>query len=310
MQAIRRATPADLAILAVVSLVWASSFIAIKIAVPHTGPLWLAASRVTIGFLVLAPFALGRGFIFPGSKRILALVVGTALFNIVVPFFLISWAEQTIDAGIASLLMGTGPFLGLIGSHFLTHDDKMTPQKVVGVLCGFAGIVTIVGLDAISGLGGQHLLAQAAALAGSICYVIAGLLIRRIDLPPIRLACLALGFGSALLLILAVTFDGLPTASTFEGSWAALLYLGIFPTGIAYLVRFQLIRTIGYSTFAMGVNLIPVFGVILGVVLLDEPLTIRVGIALALVVLGLFVSRLSPGRRRPVQAASRPGKNA
>lgn len=310
MQAIRRATPADLAALAAVSLVWASAFIAIKIAVPHTGPLWLAAIRVTVGFLTLAPFVIGRGFIFPSSGRTWALILGTAAFNIAVPFFLISWAEQTIDAGVASLLMGTGPFLALIGSHFFTDDDRMTPQKVIGVLCGFAGIVAIVGLDAVSGLGGQHLLSQAAALGGSMCYVIAGLLIRRIDLPPGPLACIALGIGSASLLVAALLVDGLPTASMLAGSWPALLYLGVFPTGIAYLVRFHLIRNIGYSTFAMGVNLIPVFGVLLGVVLLGEPLTLRVAIALALVVLGLFVSRLPSPAKRSTQAASQTGENA
>jgi len=293
------------------SLVWASAFIAIKIAVPHTGPLWLAAIRVTVGFLVLAPFTLRRGFILPSSRKVWLLVLGTAVFNIVVPFFLISWAEQTIDAGVASLLMGTGPFLGLVGSHFLTQDDRMTPQKVIGVLFGFSGIVTIVGFDAIAGLGGQHLLAQAAALGGSVCYVIAGLLIRRIDLPPGRLACMALGIGSTLLLVIATFVDGLPNASMLDGSWLALLYLGVFPTGIAYLVRFQLIRNIGYSTFAMGVNLIPVFGVLLGVVLLGEPLRLRVAIALALVVLGLFISRLSrPHSRSAAQAASQAGENA
>ena len=146
------------------ALVWASAFIAIKVVVPETGALWLATWRVLIGFLVLLPYALYRGFIWPTGSKVWWLIAITALFNVVIPFFLISWAEQTIDAGVASLLMGTGPFLALIGSHFSTTDDRITLPKALAVVLGFAGVMTIVGVDAVSGLGGDTLLSQLAAI--------------------------------------------------------------------------------------------------------------------------------------------------
>ena len=258
---------------------------------PETGPYWLAAIRVAVGFLVLLPYSLYRGFVMPATPSVWALVIGMSLLNVVVPFLLISWASLSIDAGIVSLLMGTGPFFALVGSHFLTTDDRLTPNKLVGVLLGFSGILVIVGFDSLSSLWTQSLLAQLACFLASLCYVTSGLIIRRIDIPPGRLACLALGISSVVLIALALAVEGRPTYGLSAATTVALLYLGLLPTGLAYLLRFHLVRKIGYTTFAMGINLIPVFGVFLGVWLLGEPLTLHVILALALIVCGLFVAR-------------------
>jgi drug/metabolite transporter (DMT)-like permease len=297
LQTIKHATVSDLALIALAALIWASAFTAIKIAVPETGPYWLAAIRVTIGFLVLLPYALYRGFLLPSGSTMWLLVIGMSVLNVVFPFLLISWAELSIDAGITSLLMGTGPFFALLGSHLFTKDDRLTPHRLLGVLLGFSGILVIVGFDAIAGLGSANLLAQFACFLGTLCYVTAGLLIRRIDLPPARLACLALGISSIVLIALALTQNGPPSLDLTTNAAISLLYLGLLPTGFAYLLRFHLIRKIGYSTFSMGLNLIPIFGVFLGLLLLGEPLTLHIVLALSLVVCGLFVARMGP---RPV----------
>ncbi len=303
MNAIQRATVPDLLIVALAAAIWASAFIAIKVAVPETGAFWLAAIRVSIGFLVLLPYALWKGFLLPKTPHMWALVTGMCTLNIVFPFILISWAELAIDAGIASLLIGTGPFMALIGSHLFTTDDKLTSTKFIGVVLGFAGVLAIVGFDAVAGLGRENLLAQAACFLGSLCYVTAGLLIRKISLPPGRLACLSLGLSSIILLILAGSFEGTPPINLSYEAMGALIYLGLLPTGFGYLLRFYLIRKIGYSTFAMGLNLIPVFGVFMGIMLLGEPPRLHVLLALALVVAGLYVARMEP-RESTVKRAS------
>lgn len=293
MQTIKQATLTDIALIALTALLWASAFVAIKVAVPETGPFWLAAIRVLIGFLVLLPYALYKGFMLPRGRSMWLLVIGMSLLNVVFPFLLISWAELTIDAGVTSLLMGTGPFFALVGSHILTVDDRLTLPKLIGVLCGFTGVLVIVGLDAIEGLGG-NVPAQLACVAGALCYVAAGLLIRRIDIPPGRLACLALGISALVLVALAVWQDGPPPLGLSSQASASLVYLGLLPTGFAYMLRFYLIRKIGYSTFSIGLNLIPVFGVLLGLILLGEPLTPQIMVALVLVVFGLFIARMKP----------------
>lgn len=291
MQTLRTPTLVDYGLILFTAFIWALAFIAIKVAVGELSPLWVAASRVTIGFLVLLPFAISKGLIWPDSPKVWKLVIAMSLLNISIPFFLISWAETRIDAGVTSLLMGVGPFLALLGSHFFTGDDRITLPKFIGVVLGFTGVIIIVGGSAFNQMGGGTILAQFAALAGSICYVTAGILIRKIDIPPLRLATLALLIGTITLLITAIGYDGIP-AMPSQDVTNAILFLGIVPTGIAYILRFHLIRTVGYTTFALGINLIPVFGVFLGVFLLGEALTLRVVLALCLVLAGLFVSRL------------------
>ncbi len=292
---ITRATPVDMALLVLVAMTWASAFVAIKIAVPEVGPLWLAAIRVSVGALVLLPIALWSGFVVPKHAGVWALVIAMALLNVVIPFFLISWAELTIDAGATSLLMGTGPIFGLIIGHFFTHDDKINPMKALAVAFGFSGVLLIVGGDALADLGGANLLAQLAALTGSICYVIAGAILRRIDIPPLQLAALALTTGALILLPVATLVDGIPTARPSFEAIAALVFLGVFPTGLAYVLRFHLIRKIGYVTFSLSIYMIPVFGLLLGFLILGEALRPILLAALALIITGLWFAKKGSG---------------
>lgn len=293
---IRRPTWLDLLMMVLTALIWASGFVAIRVAVPETGPVWLAAIRVGLGFLVLLPWAVWRGMVWPKSATQWQLIIGMALLNVVVPFVMISWAGLRLEASVLSLLMGTGPFLALIGSHFLTEDDRLTTRKFLSVALGFAGILVLVGPSALAGFGGGSFQAKLAAMGATVCYVLAGLLIRRIEMPPVRLACLALAIGTAALVPLALMTEGGPSLELSAPAIAALIYLGVFPTGIAYILRFHLIRTIGYSRFSLTVNMIPVFGVALGIVLLGEPLSLNVAFALALVLAGLYVAG---GKDRP-----------
>ena len=287
--AIRRATPLDLSTLAFVAMLWALAFVAIKVVVPALGAPGVAFARSAIGFLVLLPFVMSGGIEWPRGRAQWLLVGWMALLNITVPFVAISWAETTIDAGVTSLLMGVGPLLAMVGAHYFNDGDRMSAKRLLGVLMGFSGIVLLVGLEAVAGLG-DALAAQGAALGASMCYVVAGLLVRRIDVEPLSLSVLALAIAALSLLPVFLVVGPGEAPVTME-IVAVTLFLGIFPTGLAYILRFRLIRRIGYATFALGVNLIPVFGVALGVALLGEPLTPSLLAALALVVGGLLVAR-------------------
>jgi drug/metabolite transporter (DMT)-like permease len=291
IDSIRKPTLFDMSLLLMLAMIWGSAFLVIKVVVPDTGPLWLATIRVVIAFIVLLPFALVKGLVWPVGARQWRLICLIMLLNVVIPFFLISWAEQYIDAGVASLLMGIGPFMALVGSHFTTVDDKLSRAKVFGAVIGFLGIVVLVGWDAIQGLG-DNLLGQGAAMLGAACYVTSSLLIRRLGrFPPVRLSALILGMSSLTLLIISLSFTGLPAHSFSQQSWLGLVYLGVFPSALGYVLRYRMIQTIGVSTFASSINLIPVFGVLLSAWLLGEALTVYVFIALALIVTGLYIIR-------------------
>ena len=298
-QPIRKPTPLDLSGVLFLTIIWASAFIAIKVAVPQTGAIWLATMRVCIGFAILLPWALYRGLMLPTSARSWGFLLIVSILNVSLPFFLISWAELTISAGITSLLLGTGPMLALILSHLTTEDDKINIFKLIGISFGFTGITLVVGGEALSDFSREHLLAQLAVLAASLCYATSGAMIRQItEIPPTRLATVILGMASVELLIIAL-WQGLPDFASIDGQgWFSLIYLGLLPTGIATILRYRLIRTIGASFFALGMNLIPVFGVLLGAILLSENVKLTTWCALALIVCGLFIARTPPRSKR------------
>ncbi|MCP4298533.1 MAG: DMT family transporter [Proteobacteria bacterium] len=288
---IRKATPQDLLLLLFLSIIWGSAFLAIKVVVPETGPLWLPTIRVLIAFVVLLPLSIGKGLIWPKDRNEWKLILLIMLLNVVAPFFLISWAEQQINAGTTSLLMGIGPFLALIGSHFTTHDDKLSKYKIIGALLGFTGISLLVGREAILGLG-ANLLGQGAAMLGTSCYVTSGLIVRKLArFPSDRLSTLVLGLASITLIILTLSIDGLPAHQFSQQTWILLLYLGLFPTALGYILRYYLINKIGMSVYATGINLIPVFGVLLSALLLGEVLSANLFLSLIFIVTGLFIIR-------------------
>ncbi len=288
---IAKPTPLDLVLLTLQALIFASAFLAIKVVVPETGPWWLAALRVSFAFLFLLPLVIfgKEQWQRPQNIRDWRLLSIVMAFNIVVPFFLISWAELTIDAGVAALLMGTAPFAALIGSHITTNDDRFTRPKLFGVLTGFLGILVLVGGDALRGLG-QNIPAQAMVIIAAVCYTTSGLVVRRIHgFSPLQLSTWVLGLASISSIMVALLIDGIPDQFFSHTAWLGLLYLGLVPTGLGILLRYYLVNRIGVSRFAMGMNLIPVFGVAMGVIFLDEHLSSGLLIALTLIVLGQFI---------------------
>ena len=289
--------PADFVLLVLTAAIWAGAFVGIKIAVPTLGPVGVAAARAAIGFAVLLPFALAQGLPRPQRPGDWGLLLLMGSLNISLPFFLISWAEQTVSAGVASLFMGVGPFFAIVGAHYFNEGDQLTPRRWLGVIIGFSGLLLLLGFDTLRDAASGVLPAQLALLGACLCYVTSGLLVRRIALPPLALATYALAIATVTLVPIQMLTQ--PPMGTLTRDVAlAVAYLGLIPTGLAYLLRFHLIRTVGYATFALSINLIPVFGVLLGALILrerPEPTTL---LALALVLTGLSVARTAPPRER------------
>ncbi|MCB1493817.1 MAG: DMT family transporter [Rhodobiaceae bacterium] len=293
---IRKATPVDLALIVILALIWATAFQAIKVAGHEVPPFWLAVARVGTALTALLPWALFRGLVLPQSAREWRMVLALVVLNIVIPFSLINAAERTISSGETALLLGIGPLAGLILSHFLTEDDRLNLRKLIAVGLGFAGISMVIGVQAFQQLG-THIVAQASVLLASICYVSSGIIVRHVHtIPPVRLSALTFSIAAVLLLPLAWLFEGPPPAISASTFWP-ILYLGLFPSGVATILRFHLLRQVGVSMFAHVGNLIPVFGVMLGAVLLGETITGVVIAALVLILGGVALARTGAQRQ-------------
>ncbi len=305
---IRIATPSDMLLLVLLAAIYGSAFTAIKIAVPELGPFGLVLARVLVGFAVLLPYALARGWTWPSSRSSWALLGFLCAFNLIIPFFLVSWSQQHINASLMALLMGAGPLFGLLMSHATTTDDRLSGPKVAGVAVGFAGVALVLGVDAFTGLSGGSIearLAQAAALLASACYAVSGVFVRRItDLPSHQLASLVLGFGSVAMLVATPLL--MPdiidvTTRLSPDAILATLYLGAITTGGAYILRYRLIRTVGMSYFGLSIYLVPVFGVAIAAVWLSEPIPLSLLAGLGLILGGLAVARLRSGQNQATE---------
>jgi len=297
MNQITRAGPVDIALLILTALIWASAFSAIKMALVDLGPVWTAASRVAIGFLALLPFAVFSRDSLKMTWSETGITIIISLLITVVPFIMISWGLQFIPSGITALLLGTTPFMAMVLGHFFTKDEAINRYKLLAVAIGMTGILLVVGPNAVVSLGSTSLLAQLAIIGAGFCYVSGGILIHRVTMKSIPFTTIALGIGAACLVGLALWSEGIPQALPGTRACLALLWLGLFPTGLAYILRFHLVRKVGVSTFAIGMNTIPVFGIVFGAILLDEVIELKTLVALGLVLSGLFIARLGTSKR-------------
>lgn len=294
----------DLFKIALLGAIWGSAFLAIKLSVHETGPLWLVMIRVAIAFLPIALFALWRRDRLPPDRREWLIIIAMSLLNTVGPFFLISWAELHIPAGVTSLIMGIGPLVTMVAAHFTTPDDRFTGGKMAGMLLGFAGLALVVGPEFAQGLGFDAL-AYAAVWAGMLCYVAAGTLIRfvrRTSVPMMTAVNMGVAVA-ALAPIMLLNGAGLPDMSATAA--LAALYLGLVCTGLAYLLRAHITLTVGQSYMSMASYFMPVSGVLLAWAVLGEPLTWHIAAALAFVLAGFMISRRKPATAISADSATR-----
>lgn len=291
MSGISRPGAPDLMLLLLVAVIWGSSFTAIKLAVPEIGAMWTATIRVFIGFLALLPFFIFKPAL-PTTVRIWGLTCAAAFLSMVLPFIMISWAMKHVEAGVGSLLLGTAPFIAMVIGHFTTDDERISPLKLLAVAFAVSGIMVLVGPEAVSGVGSGALLAQAAVVASGACYVISGFVMRRIDLPPIAFTAITMAVGSAMLIAISLITAGLPNTQASAEAVYALIWLGLFPTGFAYVMRYFLVKRVGVSTFALAMNTVPVFGILIGALWLGEVIELTTILSLMLILCGLWIARL------------------
>jgi len=297
----------DLGKIALLGAIWGSAFLAIKLSVAETGPLWLVLLRVAIAFLPIALFVLWRRDRLPPDGREWLLIAIMSLLNTVGPFFLISWAELHIPAGITSLVMGVGPLATMIAAHFTTPDDRFNGNKMIGMAFGFVGLGLVVGPELSSGPAFDAL-AYAAVWIGMLCYVAAGTMIRFIRRTSVPMMT-AVNMGIAVLSLLPIVLlrhEPLPDLSST--AWWATLYLGFVCTGFAYLLRTHITVTVGHSYMSMASYFMPVSGVLLASAILGEPLTWPIAAALACVVAGFLISRRKPLKASAADTAMPPAR--
>ena len=300
MNAVHKTSTADLALLLLLATLWGASYTLIKLGVATIPPLTLIAARTLVAGLLLLIVMRWRGLAFPMDAANWRRFMVQACLNSVIPFTLIAWAEQSLDAGLATILSSTSPIFAFLLTFAVTRHEPAAGRKLVGVAAGLAGICLIVGVQALRGLG-IELVAQLAMVTATVAYAGAAIFGRGFrGLDPMIPAAGSLVCGAVILIPLSL-LDRPWTVAPSQNSVLALLGLSIFSTALAFVIYFRLVQTLGsVGTTAQAYLRVPI-GVALGVVFLGEALTPTAWIGLGCVVLGVAAmtipSRVTPSLR-------------
>ena len=282
----------ELGLLALLALLWGSSYLLIKVAVQTIPPVTLIAVRVSIAAVFLLGVMQWRGDRLPRDAATWKLLFVQAILNSIGAWTVLAWGQQHVDSGLASVLNSTSPIFVFFITYFFTRHEAVGRLKLLGACLGVVGVALIVGLEALAGLG-QQVAAQFAILLGAVMYAGAAIHGKRFGhLTPTVTAAGTMIWATACLIPLALVTEQpwrlTPSATSIE----AVLVLAICCTGGALLIYFRLVRTLGSMGVASQAYLRAGVGVVLGVVVLGEQIAPVVAAGLIASILGVAAINL------------------
>lgn len=287
------------------SVIWGIPYLFIKIAVRELDPAVVVFARTGIAAVVLLPVAAHRGVLHHLGKRWLV-VAALACVQIAGPFLLISYGEQHIASSLASLLIAAEPLLVVLFALRLDPSERVNRVRLVGLLIGMGGVVTLLGLD----VGGdeQRLLGAIFVLLATMGYAFSVLLIKRPTIAALpRLAVVTIECITTAVILSPLALTRLPGKIPGQEVMVSLLVLGLICTALAYLLFFALVAEVGASRGTVFTYVNPAVSVLLGVALLGEPLNAAIITGFLLIILGSWLSTggtLPPSLRQhlPIQS--------
>ena len=270
--------------------IWSASFLWIKLALEEIGPNTLVAWRVLFGLL----FAGGAVFVqrktWPRTWADWKPFLILGVTSIAAPFFLITWGELTIDSAVASILNATVPLFTVVIAHLFLQDDKMTPQRVLGIFVGFLGVIVLLSEDLLAGAH-NSILGQGAVILASIFYAASSVYARRKaqNAPGLVRGAAPLVSATIVMWMLAPVVENPLQVPQLPLTWIAVLWLGILGSGLALILRYYLLHENGPTRTGMVTYVFPLGGVILGVIFLNEYLSWQLAIGALLIISSIIV---------------------
>lgn len=276
-------------LLVLLSFLWGGSFTLIKVAVETVPPATIVTGRLAVGAVLLMLLVRLRGIAIPRSPVLWAAFLVQGILQSALPFTLISWGEMHIDSGLAGLLNSTPPLFAFLITFFILREGGAAPRKFLGVATGFAGAAIILGPEILAG-SGNSVLGQLAVTGASLSYAVAAIFARRFaGQPALLTAACSMTMATILMLPVSLSVDApWRLAPSPEAIWSVLA-LGVFSTALAMIIYFRLVKTLGVLGVTSGSYLRAGFSVLLGVVLLDEALTLSLVAGLVLIFLGVAI---------------------
>lgn len=279
-------------------LMWGSSYLFIKLAVDDFGTFTLVALRLAIGAALLWVVVRLARQALPREPRIYGHLAVMAVVNIVIPFALITWAEQSVDSSIAAILTSAVPLFAIVIAPLFLHDEPIRVNGVVGLLVGFVGVVVLASRDLA--IAGSDLTGEIALLGAALSYAVGAVYSRHNmrGVPPLIPAVVQVTFALLISSAIAILFERPWNARPDGEAIFSIVWLGVVGSGFAYLAVFRLLASWGATRTTMVAYVIPVVGIVLGFLVLAEPIDGRLLIGTGLVIAGVGLVHSRFGQRR------------
>ena len=277
----------DYTLLIVLALIWASAFFNIKIATESFGPITIAFLRVFFGSIPVLLLCLYKKIKIEAFSKDWYWFAIIGFVNLVLPFFLIAYGVKSVQSNLAAILMSTTPLSSTILGHFFTKNEKFNFIKTIGILIGFSGIIYLFSDNLL--INDNNFSSALLILLGSTFYVVGGVLTLKISEKKNENVTGSILIWAIIILTPLVSFIEKPwnTIPSVESS-VSVIYLGFVSTGLAWLLRFRILKNNGLIFQSQVSYLIPIFGIILSFIFLDELITDKVLVSLSAVLVGLY----------------------
>ncbi len=289
----------DWLVFGALGFMWGSSYLFIKIGVETLTPFTLVALRLGIGLTVLATVVAVAREPLPRSPRIYGHLVVMSVINIALPFYLITTAEQETDSALAAIINASVPLFVIVIAALALHDEPITTNRLVGLAVGFVGVVILVSRGLGAARAGDGLYGELALVGSSISYAAGAVYARRNvrGLRPMIPALFQVGFAFVIVVTLAIVFEHPLATVVRPDTVLAVVWLGVLGSGLAYLAFFRLLARWGATRTALVAYLLPVVGIVLGVIVLSEQVDARILLGTGLVIGGVALVNSRYGRR-------------
>ena len=286
----------DYALLTILALIWSSAFFNIKIATYSYGPVTIAFLRTFFGAIPVVGICLVKKIKIEAFSKDWYWFAAIGMVNLVIPFFLIAYGVQRVQSNLAAILMASTPLSATVLAHLFTKNEKINLIKFLGVLVGFSGIVFLFSDNTL--INENNFTYALLILIGSTFYVIGGLLTLKISNKKNENVTASILIWGTLFLIPITAFTEKPwNLNPSTDSTISLVYLGVVATGLAWLLRFKILKNNGLVFQAQVAYLIPIFGIILGYIFLKELITPKVFVAVAAVIIGIYFVQKSNSKK-------------
>ena len=288
----RKPSIIDYSLLCFLALIWSSAFFNIKIATESFGPVTIAFLRVflaSIPLIILCNYKKIKIEVFSKDWYWFALI---GFVNLVIPFFFISYGIKAVQSNLAAILMSSTPLTSTILGHYFTKYEKFNLIKTIGVLIGFSGIVYLFSDNIL--INENNFYSAIIILLGATGYVVGGVLTLKISNKKNENVTTSICIWASIIL--------LPLTLVFEQPWNSIpstisvisvIYLGLVSTGLAWLLRFSILKKNGLIFQSQVSFLIPIFGIVLGYIFLNELITPKIIVSVVLVLIGIYLAKRS-----------------